>query len=189
MRFTNREVLLVTLACCLGGNRFCFGQGTPSDAASLSVIDTQSETLNGSHFFIVTIKNTSQKPVVGFLALCSLVGANGDTVEKVQMGGVTLDPNVERHDPGTTWKIQVEGLAPDHPEIDIQSVRVEFDYVLFRDLTSAGRNTSKRGNLMRREYEGSQMQLARLRKILRTQGIDAVREVLAKDEPRFARFQ
>jgi hypothetical protein len=183
---TSRQILITasSVLCCLG-LRVSHAQ---SVTAPISVANKTQEVLNGSRYFIVTLRNDTQKSVVGILVRCALLDAEGKVVDNAILGGVTLDANVDRHDPGASWKVQVEAMSPNHPEIDIRDVRPEADYVLFRDLSSSGPDVEKRGILLRREYEGSQMQLARLRRLLQTKGIEAVKEVLDREEPRFGRF-
>jgi hypothetical protein len=157
-------------------------------SAPVSVAAKAEEVLNGNRYFILTLRNEGSKPIVGVLLRCALLDAQGKEFDHVVLGGVTLDANVDRHDPGTTWKIQVEAVAPNHPGDRVSDVRPDIDYVLYRDLFSAGPDAEKRGLGLRAEYEGSQMQLARLRRLMQTKGIGAVQEILAREEPRFSRF-
>lgn len=156
--------------------------------APVSVVEQREEVLDGSRSFVITLRNDVQKPVVGFIAVCELLDSEGRPFDRTLLGGVTLDPNEERHNPGETWKVQVAAASEQSPGTRVSAVRVKLDSVLFRDLSSAGPDVEKRGKLMRSEYEGSQMQLARLKRLLKNKGIDAVQEVLSREEPRFSRF-
>lgn len=156
--------------------------------AQVTVMDTSDKVVDGKRTFTVTLRNDSSKPIVGFLTICSLLDEAGRPFDKAFVGGLTLDANQDRYDPGAKWTLDITAESENHPDTRVGGVRIEIDHVLYRDLTSAGPDTMQRLSRARSEYYGSQMQLARLKRLLKREGIDAVLAVLSKDEPRFSRF-
>jgi hypothetical protein len=187
---TNRKTLVILwlMSQVLLSSRVLSAQSGPASAVPVKIIETKEEVLNGSRSFIITLKNEAQKPIVAFMAVCELLDSEGVQFDKTLMGGVTLDANEERYDPEKTWKIQVAAASEKSPGTRVSAVRMNLDYVLFRDLSGVGPDVEKQGKLIRSEYLGSQMQLARLRRLLNNKGIAAVQAVLSQEEPRFQRF-
>jgi hypothetical protein len=152
------------------------------EESPVSMVNKKLERLNEREFFLVTLRNNSEKAVIGFVVRFHLLDGHAAPFSSVVMAGLTYDPNVERKKPGETWTMLVEARTDDLPSRLADDVRPQVDFVLFADMSSSGANKEGRANLLRAEYEGARGERLRLKGILKSQGVPGLVEALSKEE-------
>ena len=98
---TLRNALVLSCVCL---------SGLPARAQDASIIVTEQkiQKLNEKEFLIVTLKNMSQKSIIGFIVRLNLIDGKGLPFDSVVMGGVSYDPNIDRKKPGESWTLMVD---------------------------------------------------------------------------------
>lgn len=158
------------------------GQATQVPSAPLTVVSKRTTQFNEGSQFVVTLSNTSEKAIIGYVIKAERLGANRQVIDSITFSGVTYDPSVERKQPGGTWELMVDARTAPVPQQIAVDLNLIVDYVLFADGTSFGPNILGRGHLVVAEYEGARGERARLRSILREKGADELVRVLNEAE-------